>query len=210
MDPRTIDEKDKDAIIRRLISEKEQLRDELVAIKEKGLSSQWKKEVEMMREIETLKQTNHELNAMVGSLQWSLNVLVSRQKQNQQTLVLETVNEVQLTRPPPIKRSASAPAVNEEKQSVSLTQTELATQNSTNLQRMSSEFRSLAEKLAEEVVDKEAQIMHLNGVKKVLGDRVRELEAKNKTLRSSVIDESPDAQLADVLMAHHFSSSLLV
>ena len=210
MDPRTIDEKDKDAIIRRLISEKEQLRDELVEMKEKGLSSQWKKEVEMMREIETLKQTNHELNAMVGSLQWSLNVLVSRQKQNQQTLVLETVNEVQLTRPPPIKRSASAPGVNEEKQSVSLTQTELATQNRTNLQRMSSEFRSLAEKLAEEVVDKEAQIMHLNGVKKVLGDRVRELEAKNKTLRSSVIDESPDAQLADVLMAHHFSSSLLV
>ena len=42
--------------------------------------------------------------------------------------------------------------------------------------RMSSDLKSLADTLAEEVADKEDQIKHLNQVKRVLGNRVRELE----------------------------------
>ena len=62
-----------------------------------------------------------------------------------------------------------------------------------------SELKTLAESLAAEVADKEAQIIHLNKVKQILANRVQELEDmyKEKETEAFVLDKRLSVEMTD-------------
>ena len=262
MDQQEIDEENKDAVIQRLVLDKEELRADLASANREccDLRESLKNEmdqrlnlqhqmqllmrqrlrssvssdsmddvVEHIQEIDTLREQNHELNALVKTLKWSLRTLGNDQPSKPQKLELETMRqesvamkEVHIGRAttsrtttsrttPRIRHSLTAPlppapmrrlsGLFGRRLSVS-PNSKVPSQELVDSERVSIEFKALSQKLARDIGDKEAEVMHLNKLKMVLIERVMELEEANKTLRgpSTVLGVEEDVSTMNIQM----------